>query len=152
MSGAANGLSFAGPESTDGASSCFRAMKIELRLSNLESSAPLEAHVVRKLDFLLERFPGRVERVVVRLTDQNGPRGGVDKRCRIAVRLAGDLPGLLVEATSDDAYVAVTRAAARLHEQLSRTTAKHGWAKSARLEKRRRVPLYALETDPREPA
>lgn len=132
MSGAANGLSFAGPESTGGASSCFRAMKIELRISNLETSAALEAHVERKLDFLVQRFAGRIERVVVRLSDENGPRGGVDKRCRIAVRLA-DVPGVLVEATSDDPYVAVTRAAARLHEQIARAIQRNGWAKATRL-------------------
>jgi ribosome-associated translation inhibitor RaiA len=127
-------------------------MKLELRITHLQSSAPLEAHIVRKLEFLLQRFADRVERVVVRLVDENGPKGGIDKRVRIAVRLAGDMPAVLVEATSDDAYVAVTRATARLHEQIVRVIEKHGWAKAARLEQRRRAPFEVFVPEPNEPA
>ena len=47
----------------------------------------LTAHVERRLRFALTRFSGRIGRVNVFLTDQNGPRGGIDKTCRIVVRL-----------------------------------------------------------------
>lgn len=111
-------------------------MNLELRVSNLQSSDSLEAHVVRKLDFAARGFAGRVERVLVRLTDMNGPKGGIDKRCRMAAKLAG-IPSIIVEATDDDAYVAVTRAAARLHERIARAISKQGWAAIARLDLRR---------------
>ena len=41
----------------------------------------------RRLDFALGRFGGRISQVTVGLEDLNGPRGGADKRCRLAVRL-----------------------------------------------------------------
>lgn len=50
----------------------------------------------RKLEARLSRFGKRVERSSVRIEDANGPRGGVDKRCRIKVVLSG-LPSVTVE-------------------------------------------------------
>lgn len=55
------------------------------------SKAGLDEEVTRKvkemLRFTLARFEGVVTRVVVRFIDVNGPRGGVDKRCRISAKL-----------------------------------------------------------------
>ena len=51
---------------------------------------PDAAHVAQqRLRFALGRFADRVRSLTVRLSDINGPRGGRDKRCTIAVRLAG---------------------------------------------------------------
>jgi putative sigma-54 modulation protein len=95
-------------------------MRIELRGSNLPISEALHQHVLRRLDFALRRFAGRVEHIVVRLADINGPRGGPDKRCRVVVRLA-PVGSVIVEATDADAYVAVSQAALRIDERVSRT-------------------------------
>lgn len=127
-------------------------MKLEFRTTNLPVSPPLEAHVVRKLDFALRRFSDRIERVLVRLVDINGPRGGSDKRCRIAASLTG-APSIIVEATHANAYVAITHAAARLHAQVARMIAMHGWALASRLDQRRRRELPPILDDmPIEPA
>lgn len=127
-------------------------MKLEFRTSNLESSPPLEAHVVRKLDFALRRFSDRIERVLVRLVDINGPRGGRDKRCRIAASVSG-APSVIVEATHSNAYVAITHAAARLQAQIARVIAKHGWALATRLDQRRLRALPPITEElPKEPA
>jgi putative sigma-54 modulation protein len=102
-------------------------MKLEFRIANLQSSAPLEAHVVRKLDFALRRFSDRIERILVRLTDINGPKGGRDKRCRMAATLVVGAPSVIVEATDSNAYVAITRAAAKLHAQIVRVLVRQRW-------------------------
>lgn len=49
-----------------------------------------------KLGRALGKFSGEIVRVSVRTEDVNGPRGGVDRVCRIKVVLAG-LPSLVVE-------------------------------------------------------
>jgi putative sigma-54 modulation protein len=99
-------------------------MKIEIRGSTVPISEALEEHILRKLDFALRRFADRLDRVVVRLVDLNGPKGGIDKRCRIAARLMSPVPSVIVEATDADAYMAVSQAAARLEERVARTLSK----------------------------
>lgn len=94
-------------------------MTIDLRSSNLPLSDALRAHIVRRLDFAVRRFESRIERIVVRLCDVNGPRGGLDKRCRIVAYLA-PTRSVIVEATDADIYAAASQAAIRLDERVSR--------------------------------
>ena len=54
------------------------------------------ADIARKLRMKLAKFAASIERVSVRVTDVNGPRGGVDQRCRVKVVLSG-LPSVIVE-------------------------------------------------------
>jgi ribosome-associated translation inhibitor RaiA len=64
------------------------------------------------LHYALGRFEGRVNVVTARLADLNGPRGGVDKRCRISVAVRAGDP-VLVEDADTDLYAAIDRAAER---------------------------------------
>lgn len=41
----------------------------------------------RRIRFALSRFDSRVSRIELVVADENGPRGGVDKFCRLTVRL-----------------------------------------------------------------
>jgi putative sigma-54 modulation protein len=93
--------------------------KIELRGSNLPISEALREHLTRKLDFVLRRLGEHVDRIIVRIVDINGPKGGLDKRCRIIARLS---PAgiVVVEATDADSYVAVSHAATRMEERIAR--------------------------------
>ncbi len=59
--------------------------------------SPEERGVIRqRLGTKLGKYAGSIERVTVRVSDVNGPRGGVDKSCRIKVVLSG-LPSVLFE-------------------------------------------------------
>ncbi|HEU4539012.1 MAG TPA: HPF/RaiA family ribosome-associated protein, partial [Polyangiaceae bacterium] len=98
-------------------------MKFEFRSVNVPVSEALRGHVSKKLDFAIGRFARRVVRVVVRLADVNGPKGGPDKRCRIVARVA-PTQHVVVEATAADAYTAVSRAALRLDEGVARALTK----------------------------
>lgn len=94
-------------------------MTIDLRCRPFELTPALAGHVERRLRFALGRFAGRVQAVSVRLTDDNGPRGGVDKACRLRVHLRG--AGLVrVEELDSDLYAAVDRAVARLARGVAR--------------------------------
>ena len=53
--------------------------------SNREMSDALREYIERKLQLSLDRFDHRLDRVRVRLEDVNGPRGGLDKHCRLHV-------------------------------------------------------------------
>ncbi len=54
------------------------------------------ALIRRKLGMKLGKFVTSIERVTVRVTDANGPRGGVDHACNVKVVLSG-LPSVVVE-------------------------------------------------------
>lgn len=108
----------------------------------------LAEHVRRRLGVVLTRHSDRIQRVGVRIGDENGPRGGVDKFCRIQVRLL-DAPVAVIEDIGVDLYAAIDRAAERVGrvvvKHLDRThpvrvTARHG----ARPARNRHGPL---ETD-----
>jgi CBS domain-containing protein/ribosome-associated translation inhibitor RaiA len=63
----------------------------------------------RKLGRRLGKFAPSIERVSVRIEDVNGPRGGIDKRCRIKIVLSG-LPSVLIEDQHPDLQAAMDRA------------------------------------------
>jgi len=73
----------------------------------------------RILASALGRFARRVQTVRVWLEDVNGPRGGVDTRCRIEVyfRPRGSIT---VSALATDEYAATAEAAARARELVDR--------------------------------
>lgn len=53
-------------------------------------------YIRRKLGFRFAKFGTSIERVTVRMTDDNGPRGGVDQVCQIKVVVIG-LPSIVIE-------------------------------------------------------
>ncbi|MEZ5739541.1 MAG: ribosome-associated translation inhibitor RaiA [Burkholderiaceae bacterium] len=94
-------------------------MQIEIQARDFPLTAALRDHVEKRLRFALSRFSDRVQRVAVRLSDVNGPRGGQDKNCHLHVRLRG-LPDIVVRNTESDLYVAVDRASGRAGRALRR--------------------------------
>lgn len=94
-------------------------MQLEIQARDIELSPALKLHVERRVRFALTRYRDRVTRISVRLSDENGPRGGVDKRCRLHLLLGG-LPDIVVEDTEADLYVAVSRSAERAERTLGR--------------------------------
>lgn len=81
-------------------------MKMEVRFRGLESSEALREHALRRADVHLSRFGGEVTRVIFRISDINGPKGGVDKACQVTLR-GPRLGSATVEELSADAYSAV---------------------------------------------
>lgn len=85
-------------------------MKIDIQARDFDLTDDLREHVMRRLGFALSQFQDPIRRVVVCLSDINGPRGGVDKPCYLGVRLNG-LSEILVEETEVNFHIAVNRAA-----------------------------------------
>ena len=100
-------------------------------------TAALENHVHHRLGFTLSRANSRVRRVSVRLSDLNGPRGGVDKRCLIEISLDG-LPAVVIEDVQPDMYTAIDRAAGRAARTVMRRLAMEN-------SKRRQVPAQLAQ-------
>ena len=98
-------------------------MTIHVRGTGIDVTDATVGLVERRLSFALSRFRGRVRGVSVRLTDVNGPRGGIDKRCAMEARLA-PRGTVRVEDTDSALPAAVDGAATRLARAVARASAR----------------------------
>lgn len=98
-------------------------LNLDVRALKYEIDDELLEHIERRLRFALRRFADHVGEVQIQLADVNGPRGGVDKRCRITVPL---LPrGVVrVEGDGDDPFALVAQVAKRVGRSVRRTLAR----------------------------
>ena len=76
-------------------------------------AALLRVGVERRVRFVLRRITWRVSRADVQFSDLNGPRGGVDKCCRIELRTEGAGP-VVVSSVDKSWRGALDRALARV--------------------------------------
>ena len=97
-------------------------MKIGIQCRGFSLTSAIAGHVHKRLDFLLGDRIRRLRRVDVTLSDLNGPRGGVDKRCLIKVSIDG-LRAVVIEDIQPDLYVAIDRAAGRASRTVVRRMA-----------------------------
>lgn len=91
----------------------------ELHATGIEMDSELKEHADRRLSFALSRFGSRILKTTVYLTDNNGPKGGIDKNCLIVVRLRG-LGEVVAEVVDTDWPVTIDRAAARIGHNVGR--------------------------------
>jgi ribosome-associated translation inhibitor RaiA len=75
------------------------------------------------LSFALGARNDQIQRVVVRLTDINGPRGGKDICCHLQVSLAKQAD-VVIKDVEEDLYMAVDRAAGRVSRAVARQLAR----------------------------
>lgn len=95
------------------------AMQWQLRDNDVRRPANLPEHIDRRLRYALSRFGNRIEKVIVFLHDHNGPKGGVDKVCRILVKVRGC--GTVFAGVIDcDWFTTVDRATTRIGHNVSR--------------------------------
>jgi ribosomal subunit interface protein len=88
-------------------------MRFDIRAKALDITGELREYVARRLSFALGRHADHVRRIDIALEDVNGPRGGVDKACRIHVTLDG-AGSLHVRELQADVHTAVDRSADRI--------------------------------------
>lgn len=67
----------------------------------------------------MSHLTDHIRRITLHLSDINGPRGGLDKRCRISVTLE-KLAEVAVEDIESDLYVAIDRATDRAARTVTR--------------------------------
>jgi regulator of nucleoside diphosphate kinase len=93
-------------------------MKVDIRAPDTSRSDYLDHHIKQQLERTTKAFGEQINAIVVLLRDLNGPRAGIDKQCTLVATVTGS--EVTARATSDDWYVAVTRAAARLARAIGR--------------------------------
>ena len=94
-------------------------MQIDIQARNFPLTKSLRRHVERRLGFALSTRDKHILRIIVRLSDINGPRGGTDKCCHIQVVLP-HLLDVVIEDTEADLYAAIDRAVDRAGRAVGR--------------------------------
>jgi ribosomal subunit interface protein len=94
-------------------------MQIDIQTQGFTLTDALQDYVERRLQSVIGSRDQRVLRTQVRLSDINGPRGGIDKRCQLIIEIAGDRD-VVVRDTSGNMYAAIDNAAGRIKRSLGR--------------------------------
>ena len=94
-------------------------MQIEIQARNFSLTQALRGHIHRRLGFALNTRYEQIKRILVRLSDINGPRGGNDKCCLIQIVLPGQAD-VVIEDTESNLYAAIDRAANRASRTVTR--------------------------------
>ncbi len=94
-------------------------MQIDIQSRGFTLTDALLSYSQRRILFALTYCSGHINRVVIRLSDINGPRGGADKRCHVQIMLAG-IPDVVVEDTEVDLYAAIDSAVDRARRTVVR--------------------------------
>ena len=94
-------------------------MKIYLTAHGVELSNELRDYTKRRVYFSLGRLTGQIKSLSVRLSDINGPRGGVDKCCQIRVE-TGLHRTVVIREQQESIYTAVALAVERAERAVLR--------------------------------
>ena len=94
-------------------------MEVDVRIQGTDPADAIRKYAVRRIHFALGRFAPRVGRIVVRISDINGVRGGVDQCCQISAEL---LPKgrVVLDQVDADLFSAIDRASERIGQALRR--------------------------------
>lgn len=94
-------------------------MKLKVMRHDKSIGARLEGLVERQIGYALGRFETRIRSVTVRLSDLNGPKGGVDKQCKVMVTFRGG-ESVIAEVTDVEYEPVVHRAVDRIAGRVRR--------------------------------
>ncbi len=84
-------------------------MQIDIQALHFDLTDAIQNHTEQRLQSTLNCCNEHIKKVVIRLSDINGPRGGEDKLCLLHIVLK-ELPDVIVEDIEADLYVAINRA------------------------------------------
>lgn len=82
--------------------------------------AQLHTQAVHRVRFAMRRLSWLVPRVRVQLSDVNGPRGGIDKRCQVEL-MRNNADAVIITSIDRDWYSALRNALSRATRVLLRT-------------------------------
>ena len=97
-------------------------MKVEMVARGFRATEAIQNHIEYKIEPLM-LWSRDISLLRVTIGDVNGPRGGEDKYCKIAINIKGSSP-IHVQQNSDNLYEAISRCADRVERVLAERQAK----------------------------
>ncbi len=109
-------------------------MSMNFSSDGLPLKVIVQDYVQRKIDSAIGPFEDFVKAVDIRIVDVNGPKGGIDQRCRVAVAMNGK-PDIVASANHENAFGAISLAVDRVRRSLQRVVGRNKSKRS------RKIPL-----------
>lgn len=94
-------------------------MSIDVQARGFALTEPLEQYVLGRIRLALGSHFDSIDRLRVRLSDINGPRGGADKQCSVHIALPQH-PDVVIEDVQPDMYHAIDSAVRRARHAVRR--------------------------------
>jgi putative sigma-54 modulation protein len=94
-------------------------MRVAIRNRDSGVTEADSAYCLRRVRLALRRFEQRIERVIARLKDENGPRGGVDKHCQLVIAIPG-VGELVIDSAHSEIRAAIDVASGRAKQSVAR--------------------------------
>jgi ribosome-associated translation inhibitor RaiA len=91
----------------------------------------LKARVSKRIGLILGNTGHPITNIDVRLSDINGPKGGVDKKCQINIQLSGHT-NVVITDIQHDLYYAIDRAASRAMRTVRRRLSQKQYSRDRR--------------------
>ncbi len=94
-------------------------MDLDVRIHNSDLGVAVRNYAARRIRFAMGRFASRIARIVMRISDVNGVRGGLDQSCRIAAEFVPS-GRVVIEQVDADLFTAIDRACERAGQAAKR--------------------------------
>lgn len=94
-------------------------MQIDIHARHFSLTNAMKNYTKCQLDFALAEREHYIQRVIIRLSDINGPRGGRDKRCLLLITLV-NLPTVVIDNIEKDLYFSIDQAIDRASQAVER--------------------------------
>lgn len=94
-------------------------MKLDINVRNLSRNEAMLNHIHHRFSFAFSRISNHIESAAITVADINGPKGGVDKQCKLSIKPVGLNP-IVVTEKRDNVRQAVDRCFARASQAINR--------------------------------
>ncbi|HAU69033.1 MAG: HPF/RaiA family ribosome-associated protein [Arenicella sp.] len=98
-------------------------MKIQIYSNDINLTDPLKLSIEAQAEKRAARHVDRIDTMVIRIKDLNGPKGGKDKQCTVEIHQAGQAP-IVVTKQSESLAKAINKALGRAVRTSVRKTRK----------------------------
>jgi putative sigma-54 modulation protein len=115
-------------------------MNIQVNFRNIKNNSAAIRQINHRLSFAFSRVQDAIQSISVIVSDVNGPKGGIDKLCRILIK-SPHLTDIVISENQSNMTVAIDRCIARARQSLSRKLKRNKQSLQQRLKLQHLLPL-----------
>jgi putative sigma-54 modulation protein len=116
------------------------SMNIQVNFRNIKKSNAAIKRISGRLSLAFARTQDAIQSVSIMVSDVNGPKGGVDKLCRILIKSA-QLPDIVITENQTRISTAIDRCIARARQSLSRKLKRNKQSLQQRMKLQHLLPV-----------